>query len=70
MKGVVIMRKQHHTRLSRTPKRLLTVACSAAILAGFNSLPTIAQNELALEEVIVSATRRNESIQDVVLLKR
>ena len=61
------MIKQHHMRPGKTPKRLLTVACSAAILAGFNSLPTIAQNELALEEVIVSATRRNESIQDVAV---
>ncbi|MBT6332796.1 MAG: TonB-dependent receptor [Halieaceae bacterium] len=61
------MKKQHHMRLSSTPKRLLTVACSAAILAGFNSLPTLAQNELALEEVIVSATRRDESIQDVAV---
>ena len=61
------MIKQHHTRLSRTPKRLLTVACSAAIAAGFNSLPTIAQNELALEEVIVTATRRDESLQDVAV---
>ena len=54
-------------RPSKTPKRLLTVACSAAIAAGFNSLPTMAQNELALEEVIVSATRRDESIQDVAV---
>ena len=61
------MIKQHHTRLSKSPKRLLTVACSAAIAAGFNSLPTIAQNELALEEVIVTATRRDESLQDVAV---
>ncbi len=61
------MIKQHHTRLSKSPKRLLTVACSAAILASFNSLPSIAQTELALEEVIVSATRRDESIQDVAV---
>ena len=67
IKGVVIMIKQHHMRPSKTPKRLLTVACSAAIAAGFNSLPTFAQNELALEEVIVSATRRDESIQDVAV---
>ena len=61
------MIKQHHTRLSKSPKRLLTVACSAAIAAGFNSLPTIAQTELALEEVIVTATRRDESLQDVAV---
>ena len=60
------MIKQHHTRLSKSPKRLLTVACSAAIAAGFNSLPTIAQNELALEEVIVSATRRDESFRTLL----
>ena len=54
-------------RPSKTAKRLLTVACSAAIAAGFNSLPTLAQNELALDEVIVTATRRDESLQDVAV---
>ena len=61
------MIKKHHARLSKSPKRLLTVACSAAILTGVNSLPTLAQNEVALEEVIVTATRRNESLQDVAV---
>jgi len=61
------MIKQQHMRPNKTAKRLLTVACSAAIAAGFNSLPTLAQNELALEEVIVTATRRDESLQDVAV---
>ena len=61
------MIKQLHIHPTKTPKRLLSVACSAAIAAGFNSLPAFAQNELALEEVIVTATRRDESLQDVAV---
>ena len=51
----------------KTPKRLTVAACAAAIAAGFQSIPTLAQ-DAALEEVIVSATRRDESIQDLSLI--
>ena len=51
----------------KTPKRLTVAACAAAIAAGFQSIPTLAQDGLALEEVIVTATRRSESLQDVAV---
>jgi iron complex outermembrane receptor protein len=51
----------------KTPKRLTVAACAAAIAAGFQSIPTLAQSDLALEEVIVTATRRDESLQDVAV---
>ena len=51
----------------KTPKRLTVAACAAAIAAGFQSIPTLSQDGLALEEVIVTATRRSESLQDVAV---
>ncbi|MCH1609814.1 MAG: TonB-dependent receptor [Luminiphilus sp.] len=51
----------------KTHKRLAVVACSAAIAASVQSIPSLAQSELALEEVIVTATRRDESLQDVAV---
>ena len=51
----------------KTHKRLAVVACSAAIAASVQSIPSWAQSELALEEVIVTATRRDESLQDVAV---
>ena len=53
--------------LFKTHKRLAVVACSAAIAASVQSIPSWAQSELALEEVIVTATRRDESLQDVAV---
>ena len=53
--------------LFKTHKRLTVVACSAAIAASVQSIPSWAQSELALEEVIVTATRRDESLQDVAV---
>ena len=53
--------------LFKTHKRLTVVACSAAIAASVQSIPSLAQSELALEEVIVTATRRDESLQDVAV---
>ena len=51
----------------KTNKRLAIIACSAAIAASVQSIPSWAQSELALEEVIVTATRRDESLQDVAV---
>ena len=60
------MISKHQPSTFKTPKRLTVAACAAAIAAGFQSIPTLAQ-DAALEEVIVSATRRDESIQDVAV---
>jgi iron complex outermembrane receptor protein len=51
----------------RSPRRLIVAACATAVGAGFQSIPTLAQSDLALEEVIVTATRRDESLQDVAV---
>ena len=51
----------------QSSKRLSVAACAAAVAATFQSIPTLAQSELALEEVIVTATRRDESLQDVAV---
>ena len=56
-----------HPTLFKTHKRLAIVACSAAIAASVQSIPSWAQSELALEEVIVTATRRDESLQDIAV---
>ena len=51
--------------LFKTHKRLAVVACSAAIAASVQSIPSWAQSELALEEVIVFSRYREESLQEV-----
>jgi iron complex outermembrane receptor protein len=51
----------------RSPRRLIVAACATAVGAGFQSIPILAQSDLALEEVIVTATRRDESLQDVAV---
>ena len=61
------MISKHHPSMFKTPKRLMVAACASAIAAGFQSIPTLAQDDLALEEVIVTATRRDESLQDVAV---
>jgi len=61
------MISKHHPSMFKTPKRLMVAACASAIAAGFQSIPTLAQDALALEEVIVTATRRDESLQDVAV---
>ena len=61
------MISKHQPSMLNTPKRLTVAACAAAIAAGFQSTPTLAQDGLALEEVIVTATRRDESLQDVAV---
>ena len=60
------MIKKYPLSLFKSPKRLAVAACSAAIAASFQSVPTLAQ-DAALEEVIVTATRRDESLQDVAV---
>ena len=60
------MIKKHPLSMFKSPKRLAVAACSAAIAASFQSIPTLAQ-DVALEEVIVTATRRSESLQDVAV---
>ncbi len=60
------MIKKHQPPTFKGPRRLAVAACATAIAAGFQTAPTLAQNA-ALEEVIVSATRRDESIQDVAV---
>ena len=50
------MISKHQPSMFKTQKRLAVAACAAAIAAGFQSIPTLAQ-DAALEEVIVSATR-------------
>ena len=61
------MISKHPSSTFKTPKRLLVAACAAAVGAGFQSIPTLAQSDLALEEVIVTATRRDESLQDIAV---
>ena len=61
------MINKHQSSMLKTQKRLTVAACAAAIAAGFQSIPTLAQDGLALEEVIVTATRRSESLQDVAV---
>ena len=52
---------------STSPRKLVAVACSAVIAASLQSAPSAAQNRVALEEVIVTATRRDESLQDIAV---
>ena len=67
MREVVIMISKHQPSMFKSPRRLIVAACAAAVGAGFQSIPTLAQSDLALEEVIVTATRRDESLQDVAV---
>ena len=61
------MISKHQPSMFKSPRRLIVAACAAAVGAGFQSIPTLAQSDLALEEVIVTATRRDESLQDVAV---
>ena len=61
------MISKHQPSMFKSPRRLIVTACAAAVGAGFQSIPTLAQSDLALEEVIVTATRRDESLQDVAV---
>ena len=61
------MINKHPSSMFKSPRRLIVAACAAAVGAGFQSIPTLAQSDLALEEVIVTATRRDESLQDVAV---
>jgi len=61
------MIRKNHSNPLKTTRKLAVVACSAAIVASFQSAPSLAQNRVALEEVIVTATRRDESLQDIAV---
>ncbi|MCC7280187.1 MAG: hypothetical protein IT487_17970, partial [Chromatiaceae bacterium] len=52
--------------MSRTPylRSLLAVGVSAAALAGFTT-PAYAQGSNIIEELVVTAQKKEESIQDV-----
>ena len=57
--------KQAHSRCVASPQRkVITVAVRTAILSTVLATPAVAQE---LEEVIVTATKRQESVQDVPL---
>lgn len=60
------MISKHPSSMFESPRRLIVAACAAAVEAGFQSIPTLAQSDLALEEVIVAATRRDESLQAAI----
>lgn len=61
------MIRKNHSNPLKTTRKLAAAACSAAIVACFQSAPSLAQNRVALEEVIVTATRRDESLQDIAV---
>ena len=44
------MISKHQPSMLNTPKRLTVAACVAAIAAGFQSIPLLAQEDLALEK--------------------
>ena len=50
---------------NRTEKNALAQAVSLALVAGLAPAPLLAQNNNAIEEVIVTATKRAESVMDV-----
>jgi len=59
----------HHpqeSEVARPQRTLLAQAVSTALIAGVASGPLVAQ-ELALEEIVVTATKRAESVMDVPL---
>ena len=51
------MISKHQPSILRSPKQLMVAACAAAVGVGFQSIPTLTQSDLALAEVIVTATR-------------
>ncbi len=57
---------QNTTRSNKPASRLPTVLLAgASLVLGFTSAPVFAQGELILEEITVTAQKREESLQDV-----
>ena len=62
------MIKQNANRKFCSSRNALALACSAAIASTFVTLPTLAQDGVVtLEEVIVTARKRDESLQEVAV---
>jgi outer membrane receptor protein involved in Fe transport len=59
-------RTSEKTDVCRPERTVLASAISAALIAGVASGPALAQ-EPELEEIVVTATRRQESVMDVPL---
>jgi iron complex outermembrane receptor protein len=62
------MTKQTTGRIFQTSRKVLPLACSAALASTMVSAPALAQgNAVMLEEIIVTARKRDESLQDVAV---
>jgi iron complex outermembrane receptor protein len=60
------MKNRNHSGKKKLPGNLLTFAQAFVLAAAFGTVPAFAQSqELMLEEVIVTATKRERSLQDV-----
>ncbi|MCX2980450.1 TonB-dependent receptor [Halieaceae bacterium IMCC14734] len=62
------MKNRNTHGIVHSPRKALALACSAAIASTFISLPALTQEgAVTLEEVIVTARKRDESLQDVAV---
>jgi iron complex outermembrane recepter protein len=67
-RGKKMIKRKAHTTI-HFPKKALALACSATMASAFVSMPALSQDDGAvmLEEVIVTARKRDESLQDVAV---